>query len=85
MNSSYLKIVSLASERNLAGVANAQMELYVERMKMDKFFTMFLDKFEGKMDPENTNTPVWNLYKKKMKEYDAINQSIKAADYYLKR
>ena len=30
--------------------------LFSERMKMDKFFTMFLDKFERKMDPEKPNT-----------------------------
>jgi hypothetical protein len=59
--------------------------LLAEKMKMDKFFTMFLDKFERKMDPENSNTPIWKLYKEKHKEYGRICQEIRNTDYYIKR
>lgn len=59
---------------DLAGLRTA-------KMKMDKFFTMYLDKFERKMDPEKTNTPVWDLYKQKLKEYDGIQRQIKTLEY----
>ena len=59
--------------------------LIVQKMKLDKFFTMFLDKFEKQMDPDNTNTPIWKLYKTKLKEYDKVSYDIKATDYWLSK
>ena len=59
--------------------------LIVEKMKMDRFFTLFLDKFERKMDPDKTDTPVWKLYKTKLKEYEDVQRAIKLSDYYLKK
>lgn len=56
-------------------------QLRANKMKMDKFFTMYLDKFERKMDPEKTNTPVWDLYKQKLKEYDGVQRQIKTLEY----
>lgn len=83
MNPAYPKIVSCATDRNYTAIVEIQNNLFVERMKMDKFFSMFLDKFERKMDPDNTNTPVWKLYKAKLKEYAELQQAITAAKYYL--
>lgn len=60
-----------------------RQRLVVERMKMDKFFSMFLEKFEKKMDPDKLDTPVWKLYKQKLKEYDKISHGIKTADYWI--
>lgn len=60
-------------------------QLLAERMKMDKFFTMFLDKFERKMDPENPNTPIWQLYKKKHSEYGKICQDLRNIDYWISK
>jgi hypothetical protein len=54
-------------------------------MKLDKFFTLFLDKFEKKMDAENPDTPVWQLYKTKSNEYAELNKTIRAAEYYLQK
>ena len=79
------KILSLASYQDYNGIANRQSELLVERMKMDKFFSMYLDKFEKKMNPDITDTPVWTLYKKKLREYEDIQRAIKLSDYYLKK
>jgi hypothetical protein len=59
--------------------------LLVERMRLDKFFSLFLDKFEGKMDHTNTNTPVWKLYKLKLKEYDTLQRDIKSTEYWMKK
>jgi len=85
MNTSYPKIVSLASDRNFNDLKNMHHDLLMERMRLDKFFTMYLDKFERKMDPKKPNTPIWNLYKKKMREYGDLQQVITAAEYYLKK
>jgi hypothetical protein len=59
--------------------------LIMERMKLDKFFSMFLEKFERKMDPDRTDTPVWKLYKTKLKEYDKVQSGIKAAEYWINK
>lgn len=83
MNSAYPKIITLASDRNYDGIIQVQNTLFVEKMKLDKFFSLFLDKFERKMDPENTDTPIWKLYKAKLKEYADVQQSITTAKYYL--
>ena len=60
-------------------------QLILERMKLDKFFSMFLEKFERQMDPDRTDTPVWKLYKAKLKEYDKVQHEIKATDYWINK
>lgn len=57
--------------------------LQVEKMKLDKFFSMFLEKFERKMDSDKTDTPVWKLYKTKLREYDKISQELKNTKYWI--
>jgi hypothetical protein len=57
--------------------------LQIEKMKLDKFFSMFLEKFERKMDADKTDTPIWKLYKTKLKEYDKISQEIKNTKYWI--
>lgn len=79
------KIVSLAADRNYQAISQIQKELTLSRMKLDKFFSMFLVKFERKMNPDVTDTPIWKLYKTKMKEYETIQQHITVANYYLKK
>jgi hypothetical protein len=85
MNPNYNKIVSMATDRNYVGINTLYGQLLVERMRLDKFFSMYLDKFERRMDPERTSTPIWDLYKKKMREYGDLQQTIKVAEYYMKK
>jgi hypothetical protein len=59
--------------------------LQIEKMKLDKFFSMFLEKFERKMDADKTDTPIWKLYKTKLKEYDNISRELKATEYWIKK
>ena len=49
--------------------------LVIDKMKMDKFFTIFLDNAE--MDNDNTSTPEWITYREMLKEYGRINDRIK--------
>jgi hypothetical protein len=60
-------------------------DLLLQKMKLDKFFSMFLEKFERKMDPDNTNTPIWKLYKSKLKEYEKLDREIKATKYWINK
>lgn len=60
-------------------------ELIVQKMKLDKFFTMFLDKFSDKMDPETLDTPIWKLYKSKLKEYDAVQRELTSTIYFINK
>ena len=76
---------SLAFERDVKGIQSLRDNLVTEKMKLDKFFSMFLNKFERKMDPDKTHTPIWDLYKKKSKEYNDLQHSITIADYYLNK
>jgi hypothetical protein len=79
------ELSNLAGDRNYQALSDSRQTMLVERMKLDKFFSLFLDKFERKMDPENTDTPIWKLYKTKLKEYEELQRSIKSSTYYLTR
>jgi hypothetical protein len=58
-------------------------DLLKERMRQDKFFSMFLEKFE--MDSEDPKTPVWAFYKKKLEYYRNLASLIKSAEYQLRK
>jgi hypothetical protein len=62
-----------------------RQQLMVEKMKLDKFFTMYLDKFDKQMDPEKPNTPIWKLYKQKSAEYNKLCQEIRNTEYWIKK
>jgi hypothetical protein len=69
----------------LANLHFKYQDLQLEVMKLDKFFTMYLDKFSKKLDPEKPNTPIWKLYKQKTKEYHDLCRELRITDYYIKR
>jgi hypothetical protein len=85
MNKAYNDLVSASSNNDLPQLQSIYVSLIREKMKLDKFFSMYLDKFDKHMSEEQTDTPVWNLYKKKYNEYSELNQTIRAAEYYLKK
>ena len=51
--------------------------LVKERNKIDDFLTRYLEEFERKMDYEDTDTPVWRLYRAKTKERAILSDKIK--------
>ena len=59
--------------------------LLKERMRQDKFFSMFLEKFERKMDHDKADTPIWKFYKKKREHYANIASLIKSAEYQMRK
>ena len=60
-------------------------QLLIEKMRLDKFFTKYLDKFEKQMDPDKPNTPVWKLFKQKSTEYNKLCQEIRNCEYWIKK
>lgn len=69
---------------------NAKLQkIYIDlvnmRSKMDRWFDKYLDMFDEKMNEANRSDPVWKLYHKKSEEYSDMVQTIKTAEYYLKK
>jgi hypothetical protein len=60
-------------------------DLQVQKMKLDKFFSMFLEKFERQMDPDRTDTPVWKLYRNKLKEYEKVSHELRTTQYWISK
>jgi hypothetical protein len=85
MHSKYNKIVSLATDGKYNDIKDVRHELFVEKMQMDKFFSKYLNKLGGKMDPDSPNTPIWKLYRAKMAEYGELERTIRAANHYIKK
>jgi hypothetical protein len=62
-----------------------QSNLKIEKMKLDRFFSLYLDKFGSKMDHEKPNTKIWQLYKSKLKEYEELNRKISHLEYWISK
>jgi len=62
-----------------------RQELLIQKMKLDKFFTMYLDKFDKQLDPDRTDTPIWKLFKQKSNEYNKLCQEIRNTEYWIKK
>ena len=62
-----------------------EREFLIEKIKLNRFFTKYLDKFANKMKSDNTKTPIWDLYNKKMKEYEDVDYRIKTNAYYISK
>lgn len=57
--------------------------LIVERMKLDKQFSVFLD--ETEMSETDVDTPEWSSYRTKVMEYGQVVDLISVTQYYMKR
>lgn len=56
-------------------------QLVVQKMKLDKFFSIFLDSSE--MDENDTDTPEWVTYREMIKRYQHVEQMLTATTYYI--
>jgi len=79
-----MKILTKSNNMN-ATLYDKKSNLVLEKMKMDKFFSLFLDKFGGKMDPSKPDTPIWKLYKVKLNEYESLSQEIRNTEYWISK
>ena len=70
---------------NIMTLTDQYSDLQVQKMKLDKFFSMFLEKFERQMDPDRTDTPVWKLYRNKLKEYEKVSHELRTTQYWISK
>jgi len=65
------------------------MDIYIElvnsRSKLDRWFDKYLDMFDEVMSSRERSDPIWKLYHAKHEEYSDLVQTIKTAEYYLKK
>ncbi len=61
------------------------MELINSKGKLDRWFTKYIDMFDEQMNTLPTSHPIWKLYNVKFDQYSDINQTIKTAEYYMKK
>ena len=55
------------------------------RGKLDRWFNRYLDMFDDKMNGSTRDHPIWKLYHEKSSQYSDVVQTIKTAEYYLKK
>jgi len=60
-------------------------DLVLKKMKLDRFFSMYLDKYGSKMDADKPDTNIWKLYKTKLKEYAELDTRIKTLEYRIQK
>jgi len=73
---------SQISEATRPELEDIRMDLYITKMKLDRFFTVFLDNNE--FDENDSTTLEWVTYNEMYKNYNDINSLIKAANYRLR-
>ena len=56
-------------------------DLIIRKMKMDKFFSIFLDSVE--LEDESLDSDGWITYKEMLKDYEQIGHLIRTTDYYI--
>jgi hypothetical protein len=82
----YLDKFSLcAIDQDLPALEKIRSALLKERKVMDKWFDKYLDMFDRKMNPEETDTPIWKLYKSKSREYSELNGLITTSNAYINK
>lgn len=78
-------IVLASLHNNKDAIKDIYIDLINLKAKLDRWFNKYLDMFDEKMSSVNNSDPVWKLYHSKSEEYSDITQSIKTAEYFLKK
>ena len=74
-----------AMDNDIVALEKIHLSLIKQRKVMDRWFDKYLDMFDRKMNPEETDTPVWKLYKSKSREYSELNEVITTANAYINK
>lgn len=64
-------------------LAEFHQQLTLDRMKMDKDFSIFLDTHE--LSEVDVKTPSWDQYKQMLTEYQNIRTMLFTTEYYMKK
>jgi len=73
-------VLGRKSKQELIEIKN---NFVLEKMRMDKFFSIFLA--ENELDENEVDTKEWKIYKTKLADYQRLNILINWAEYYLNR
>lgn len=79
------KILKLTTAYDVAGLKKLQEELKAEQKKLDAWFDRYLDMFDKDMDPDNGDTAVWQLYRKKFRQYGEIDDCLTTLNHFGKK
>jgi hypothetical protein len=79
------EIVMAHTYNDLQKIHDIYIDLVNMRAKLDRWFNKYLDMFDEKMTSSTRSDPVWKLYHKKSDEYSDVVQTIKTAEYYIKK
>ncbi len=71
------------SDYTLRELEDLRDKKIVEKMKLDKFFSMFLSAYELDADDDVDESPLWKLYKQKLKEYQNVENTINRTKFYI--
>lgn len=78
-------IVTAHTYNEIEKINSIYIDLINLRGKLDRWFNKYLDMFNDKMSTVNRSDPIWKLYHAKSDEYNDVIQTIKTAEYYLKK
>ena len=79
------EIVMAHTRNNKEAIKDIYISLINTKAKLDRWFNKYLDMFDEKMSSVPNNDPVWKLYNAKSEEYSAVAQTIKTAEYFMKK
>ena len=63
-------------------LTNIREALHTDKMKLDKFFTVFLESV--KLDSDDLDNPEWTVYHEMLKSYEQLTSQIQYCDYRLR-
>ena len=78
------KIVVAAALHDQETICNIYIELSNAKMKMDRWFDKFLDRFSDDLDKIDRNDPIKKLYNSKFDEYSKVSRTLRVAEIYMK-
>lgn len=69
--------------RDKSTIESIMEKMVNQRLIMDKWFDLFIEKFSDKMDQEKRTAPVWKKYYEKFDEYSDLQRQINTAEFYI--
>lgn len=79
------QILTAHTYNDMSVINDIYIDLINIKAKLDRWFNKYLDMFDEKMNSVNNSDPVWKLYNSKCEEYSQVTQTIKTAEYFLKK
>ena len=55
----------------------------LQKARLDKYFSEFLDKNDKEMSEDNYESPAWKQYRIMLKDYETVQKFITTSRYYI--